>query len=284
MVGPDSAAIMQPTIPVWVALLTAMLGLETLTVQKGVGVVCSVCGAMVMLNVAHIDLASAKTIGMLIMLVQVLCYAVFIVTLSEYLKKVPKPFSVFSRASAVGSVPLVLLAANDAATVSWAQISVSSWAILVYCALGVSFVAHSSVSWAVQHVSPSVPSLYTCLQPIAVTVMSCIVYGDILDVYDFLGMILIIFGLVVTTRAQQQVGQMKRVDLSGETTRLVELELVTSNDVVVPSPEESISGEGGGEVSGASQKVNQHLHLPEQPVPDQMTAQCPDVAGPCEVV
>lgn len=246
MVGPDSVSIMQPTIPVWVALLTAVLGLEKLTLQKAFGVLCAVCGAMVMVNVASMDLRSARTVGMLIMLLQVMSYAVFIVALSQYLKRVPKPFTIFYRASVFGALPLVLLAAMDAHVVKWSKIPASSWVILVYCALGVSFVAHSSVSWAVRHVSPTIPSLYTCLQPVAVTVMSSIVYGDVLDLYDLIGMLLILSGLIVTVRAQQQVMNEKEAgDITTETIRLVQLESAPSHPLegrdVVSGDESSVS-------------------------------------------
>lgn len=155
-----------------------------------------------MLDVTHIDLHSAQTVGMLVMLAQVFSYSVFIVALAEYLKRVPRPFSVFCRASTAGAAALTAIATTEAQAVDWIRVPISAWVILLYCALGVSFVAHASVSWAVQHVSPTIPSLYACLQPAAVTVMSFLVYGDVLGWVDMVGMCLILTGLLVTVAVQ----------------------------------------------------------------------------------
>ena len=169
--------------------------------MQGLGICFAVSGALVMLDVTHIDLHSTQTVGMLVMLVQVFSYSVFIVALAEYLKQVPRPFSVFCRASTVGAAALAMIAAREAQAVEWSQVPTVAWVILLYCALGVSFVAHSSVSWAVQHVSATVPSLYACLQPAAVTIMSWLVYGDVLGWVELVGMFLIVTGLFVTVAA-----------------------------------------------------------------------------------
>lgn len=146
LTSPDVVAIFQPTIPVWVALFTAVLGLEKFTFRKGLGICFAVSGALVMLDVTHIDLHSAQTVGMLVMLAQVFSYSVFIVALAEYLKRVPRPFSVFCRASTAGAAALTAIATTEAQAVDWIRVPISAWVILLYCALGVSFVAHASVS------------------------------------------------------------------------------------------------------------------------------------------
>lgn len=155
-----------------------------------------------MLDVAHIDLHSTQTVGMLVMLAQVSSYSVFIIMLSHYLKRVPRPFTVFCRASAAGAAMLAVIATTEAPMIAWAEVPTVAWLILVYCALVVSFMAHSSVSWAVQHMSATIPSLYACLQPAAVMIMSWIVYGDVLELVDLVGMCLILTGLFVTVTGQ----------------------------------------------------------------------------------
>eukprot|EP00892_Ulva_mutabilis_P006514 jgi/Ulvmu1/4234/UM191_0007.1 len=203
LVGPDIVAIMQPTIPVLVVLLTSALGYERLTLWKSLGVVSSVGGAVVMLDVTHIALHSSKSVGMLVMLIQVLSYAVFITALSRYLKQVPLPFTVCFWISAIGCLCLSVVGLYQVPDVQWHTIPGSAWAILFYAAIGVSFLAHGSISWAVKHVPPSVPSLYTCCQPLTATILSAVVYGDTLQLHHIVGMILILSGLFVTVFAQR---------------------------------------------------------------------------------
>ena len=202
-VGPEIVAIMQPTIPVLVVLLTSALGYEKLTMWKSLGVVSSVGGAVVMLDVSHIELHSSKSVGMLVMFVQVLSYAVFITALSRYLKHAPVPFTVCFWVSTCGSLGLAAVAVKDFPSIDWGSIPGFAWACLLYAAIGVSFLAHGSISWAVNHVPPSVPSLYTCFQPLAATILSAIVYGDTLQLHHAVGMILILGGLFITVAAQR---------------------------------------------------------------------------------
>ena len=238
-VGPDVVAIMQPTIPVLVMLLTAGLGHERLTWVKMFGIVSSVGGAIVMLDISHLQLHSSKSVGMIIMILQVCSYAVFITGLSKYLKQVPKPFTVFFWVSLVGCLILSAASARELPNIAWGSVPGVAWACLLYAAVGVSFLAHGSVSWAVRHVPATIPSLYTCVQPLATTVLSAIIYGDKLEVHHALGMLLILAGLFVTVLAQRAESRAEssdmedpnHVDLKGKRERhVVQLSRVDSVD------------------------------------------------------
>lgn len=203
MVGPDVVAIMQPTIPVLVMLLTSALGYERLTWLKTLGIGSSVSGAVVMLNIANLPLHSSKTMGVFVMFLQVLSYAVFITALSRYLKYVPHPFTVFFWVTVFGWLCLLACSINQFHQVLWGSVPGYAWAALIYAAVGVSFLAHGAVSWAVRHVPATIPSLYTCVQPLAATALSAIMYGDMLKAHHLWGMVLILCGLFVTVLAQQ---------------------------------------------------------------------------------
>lgn len=202
-VGPDVVAIMQPMIPVLVVLLTWALGYERLTWPKALGISSSVSGAVIMLNVANLQLHSSKTIGVFIMFLQVLSYAVFITALARYLKQVPHPFTVFLWVSVVGWLCLMACSINQFSGISWGSVPGVAWAVLVYAAIGVSFFAHGAISWAVRHVPATIPSMYTCVQPLAATVLSAIMYGDMLEAHHIWGMLLILCGLFLTVLAQR---------------------------------------------------------------------------------
>jgi multidrug transporter EmrE-like cation transporter len=195
---------MQPIVPVMVALISAVIGVERLTVPKAAGIATAVAGAVVMLDVTHIDLASACTDGILILLLQCLSYAFFIITLARVLAKDPRPFTVFAWASTFGALALSITAAFHMAGSDLQHAPFSVWLGLVYCSLVVSVGAHSSISWAVQHVSAAVPSSYACLQPLCTTAAAALVYGDKLGWHDAAGMALILPGMVLAVWAKRR--------------------------------------------------------------------------------
>lgn len=216
LAGPEPTAFLQPTIPVYVALLTWATGSERLSPGKALGVAAAVSGALVMLDFGHLDLTSGKGAGVLVVLLQVLSYAVFIVCLPQHLASDPRPFTVCAWASTFGALALTVTAAPTMRDVDWGSVPMGTWATLAYCCLGVSVCAHASVVWAVKFVDATVPSLYVCLQPLCVAVLAAIVYGDALDLRDVLGVALIVPGVLATVWAKWAEGR-SRVEAGSQT-------------------------------------------------------------------
>lgn len=204
MVGPDVVAIMQPTVPVFVAIISAAIGAERLSALKAVGIALAVGGAVVMLDPLHLHVESAQTAGILLLVLQCVSYAVFIITLARVLKHEPRPFTVFAAASSFGCLFLGATAGLDLFRIDVSTTPRSVWLVLVYCALVVSLGAHGSISWAVQHVSATVPSLFACLQPFCTTVLAAVTYGDQLAVHDAAGMAMIVPGMLATVWAKRR--------------------------------------------------------------------------------
>lgn len=204
LAGPQATAIMQPTIPVYVALMSWATGSERLSAPKAAGIALAVAGALVVLDVRHLAAASGKALGMAVLLAQVVSYAVFIIALARYLARDPRPFMAFAAASTFGGAALLATAAPLAWSVDWRHVPWSAWATLAYCCLGVSVCAHASVAWSVKFVNATVPSLYTCLQPLIVAGLMAAVYGEALVLADLLGLALVVPGTVLTVWAKRR--------------------------------------------------------------------------------
>jgi drug/metabolite transporter (DMT)-like permease len=202
--GPDITAIMQCLVPVLVALLSAMLGTEQLSLLKGSGIALAVSGAVVMLDPLHVSLASSQTDGIFVLVFQTFCYACFIITLARLLSSTPRPFTLFAWACTFATLALVATAAIYVPSTHWRAVPLRAWLTLGYCCLVVSVGAHGAISWAVRHVSATVPSLYTCLQPLCTSTLAAVVYGERLDVHEVVGMLLIVPGMVVTVWAKRR--------------------------------------------------------------------------------
>jgi drug/metabolite transporter (DMT)-like permease len=195
---------MQPVTPTMVALLAAAAGDERLTPLKVAGIALAVAGATVMLDLAHIDFRSAQTDGVLVLLISGFLYAVYMVGLSRVLAKTPRPFTIFAWASTFGAIGLAVTSLGFVTASELLAVPARAWVGVLYCAMFVSVFAQGAVSWAVCHVSATVPSLYSCLQPLCTTAGAAVIFGDRLLVRDGVGMALIIPGMAVTVWAKRR--------------------------------------------------------------------------------
>ena len=84
--GPNVTAMVQPTMPICTTILSALLGLETVTSGKAVGLVIATAGTAVTLRVLEIKMG-ASLVDAVLLLTQANAYAVYVVLLTLVLKQ-----------------------------------------------------------------------------------------------------------------------------------------------------------------------------------------------------
>ena len=128
--------------------------MERLTRVKVGGILLAVAGALVVLRPDKMDLASGKpddtTGGILVMVLQTMCYAGFLVALKIKLHTHPYPFGLYAFASMIGVV-IIAFVGVVTGTVFFDPSTVpkSAWFAVLYCGLVISFFAHACQSWYV---------------------------------------------------------------------------------------------------------------------------------------
>eukprot|EP00192_Tetraselmis_astigmatica_P006068 CAMPEP_0117685656 /NCGR_PEP_ID=MMETSP0804-20121206/21898_1 /TAXON_ID=1074897 /ORGANISM="Tetraselmis astigmatica, Strain CCMP880" /LENGTH=521 /DNA_ID=CAMNT_0005497027 /DNA_START=188 /DNA_END=1754 /DNA_ORIENTATION=+ len=205
LAGPSLTAIMQPGIPVYTAIIAAALGVEKFSWVKMVGVLLAVSGALVLLHVEQwlhgggASVSSQRTAGTLVLLLQSICYSVFMVMFSSLAKWFPHPFTAFFLCTFWSCIVQLLISFRSFMTfTAWGQVPASAWGAVAFCAVAISFIAHSGQAWAIRHMRPTVPSLFGCLQPPLTIAMAVMFVGEELEVRrDLTGMGLILLGMLV---------------------------------------------------------------------------------------
>lgn len=84
--GPNVTAMVQPAMPICTTILSALLGLETVTSGKAVGLVIATAGTAVTLRVWEIKMG-ASLVDAVLLLTQANAYAVYVVLLTLVLKQ-----------------------------------------------------------------------------------------------------------------------------------------------------------------------------------------------------
>lgn len=112
------------------------------------------------------------------MVAQTSSYAVLLVALSRFFRRVPKPFAAFLFCTLAGFVAISAIAGPALLSMRWGQVPASAFLALAWAGVGVSFVAHSLNTWAVRHVAAVLPAVYVTLQPLFTIALSAIFLGE----------------------------------------------------------------------------------------------------------
>ncbi len=167
-----NTALILATIPISVAIIGAVAGIENLDRPTWAGIVLSFAGiAMVVLGSGDpISLHDGKTVGDLITLVGTLCWSLYIVYSRPMIEKY-SPIVVTAYTMVVGTVGLGCFSLPTLLRQDWGQIPLKSWAGLTYSFFLALVVGYILWSYGVREIGGTRTSLYANLTPVVSIVL-----------------------------------------------------------------------------------------------------------------
>lgn len=194
-----NAAIIMPSIPVFVALLAWAARAEAMTRLKALGVGLAVAGALSLLDLSKIAHASGSLLGNALLLGNCVVYALYLVLQRDLLLRY-HPLTVVSWAFGFGGLGILAVGAPALAAVDFGALSAGSWLALAFIAVIPSGVNYALNSWAMGRSSPALVATYTTLQPVAAAALAVLLLGESADWREAAGFALIVGGLVCVSR------------------------------------------------------------------------------------
>jgi len=194
-----NAAIIMPSIPVFVALLAWAARAESMTRLKALGVGLAVAGALSILDLSKIAHASGSLLGNALLLGNCIVYALYLVLQRDLLLRY-HPLTVVSWAFGFGGLGILAVGAPALAAVDFGALSAGSWLSLAFIAIIPSGVNYALNSWAMGRSSPALVATYTTLQPLAAAALAVLLLGESADWREAVGFALIVGGLVCVSR------------------------------------------------------------------------------------
>mmetsp|Transcript_7750 Transcript_7750/g.22939 ORF Transcript_7750/g.22939 Transcript_7750/m.22939 type:complete len:538 (-) Transcript_7750:1033-2646(-) len=220
LAGAAYAAIFTPTVPVFTALISALVGMEALTRAKSAGIGLTIAGTLVLLHIERMDFYSASTVGLLVLLLNCLCFSCYLVMMQHRLRARPYPFTLFAAASVVGTTIITIEAMHDFGQIRWREVPGSAWGAVLWAALGTSFLAHSGIAFAVSRCAAVVPSIYSCLQTVLTVALSAAILGQMLSLRDLAAMAVILAGVACVIVAKLREDCVRRAEQAAEYQRV----------------------------------------------------------------
>lgn len=189
-----NAAILMPSLPVFAVAAASLLGIERVGPRRLAGILLSVAGALVMVNPLRFSASPDKALGNLLILVNCLCYALFLVLQRPLLERIPwRTLIAWSFVFGGGGVLLVSL--PWLAEVDYAAVPARAWWGIAYIAAIGTVFAYAVNTWAVRRSSPSLVSAYNTVQPLVTAALAATFLGERFGWVEGIGLVLIVAGL-----------------------------------------------------------------------------------------
>ena len=171
------AAILITSIPVFAVGAAIAMGRERASASRIGGIALAGAGALLVVGGEGIHGTLRSLIGALMILVNCLSYALYLVISKPDMAHLSAR-AVVARMFAVGTLLMLPIAAVPLWREHWAAISPQAWLALALVILGPTVAAYLLQAWALRHADSSVVAAYTYLQPVLATVLGAIFLGE----------------------------------------------------------------------------------------------------------
>jgi len=182
--------------PVFVALMTAALGQERVSVWQWAGTLLSAAGIYVVIG-GGASVSRASIAGDLMMLAAVLCWSASTVGARPLLARHP-PLIVTGYSMAIGTVLYLLFAWPAMRVVAWRDVSGHVWWAIALSAVFALCVAYMIWYTALQRIGNTRTSIYSNMVPVAAMLVAWLWLGEHLPASKLSGAAAVLAGVALT--------------------------------------------------------------------------------------
>lgn len=194
-----NAALMLGTIPIWVAVLSHLTGLERLNRVTLIGVILAFLGLglIIFFGKEPISFGSDTFTGDLAILSAALVWALFTIYSRPFLSRYsPLQLSAFMTTS--GAVALSALAIPFASDTEWSSVSVIAWGGVVYSGLLAIGLAYIIWNNGIMSVGAVRTATYQNMVPVLGLFFGIVLLGETLQLLQYTGAVVVIGGILLT--------------------------------------------------------------------------------------
>ncbi|MBE7467913.1 MAG: EamA family transporter [Anaerolineales bacterium] len=199
----DNAALILATVPAWVALIGTLAGTEKITAGGWMGVLLSLAGiSLIVLGGSHqarLQFGGTTLPGDALILGATLCWSLYTLA-SRRLLRDYSPIAVTSFTTAVGIIPLVILAIPPLLQLEWSNVSLTAWGSLVFSGVFSITLAYFFWNFGVSRLGSTRTSLYSNLTPPLALLTAWLLLGETLTLLQLGGGLLALAGVALARR------------------------------------------------------------------------------------
>lgn len=169
LTSPVNASLIMTANPILVLLISAALLGTAITPRKVAGTALGMAGAIALLVLgARTENLHASWQGDLMVLINATSYGVYLVAVKPLMAKY-KPLTVIAWVFLFGAVFVLPIGLEQALAIDFGRLEAGHWRGLAFVILATTFLVYLLNIFAMQHVQPTVVSIYIYLQPLLAT-------------------------------------------------------------------------------------------------------------------
>lgn len=185
--------------PIFVALLSAVLGIERIHWAAWLGILISFCGLYLVIAAGNggLRFSAANTKGDLFVFGATILWASYTVFSKPFLERMsPLKFSAYTIWA--GALVYLPLTAGDVLAVNWTRVSFRSWAMIVLSSLFGFVIGYLIWYNSVKKVGNSKTAIYNNLTPVFTALFAALILGERFRPRQLIGAAVILMGVYLT--------------------------------------------------------------------------------------
>lgn len=194
---PVSAAVAILLLTPFTLAIALAAGRERARPRRLVGVLVAAAGALVLVRVERLDLSDAKLVGNLMLVVNVLAYAAFLVLARPVFLRVGA-LPGMAWCFVLGALEALPLTGPAMLRVDWADLPVRVHLTLAFILLGPTLGTYLLNAWALRRAESSLVAVYTNLQPAIAALSAWAVFGMLPEARTLLAAVVILVGITLS--------------------------------------------------------------------------------------
>jgi drug/metabolite transporter (DMT)-like permease len=199
-----NTTLLSTTIPVYTLVVSILFGYDKWSLKRLGGIVLSALGVIYLINPSRADLAFHATAGNLLILMNSLLYAIYIVISKDLFERYGA-LNVITWIFLVGSVVTVPVGIYSLQQENLSAIGTNVWAAIAFIILFPTVGAYYLNAWALTRVSPSTVAIYIYLQPLVAFGFAPLLLGEDWNYRTLVAAVMIFGGVaMVTIRGRSQ--------------------------------------------------------------------------------
>ena len=192
-----SATILVGMIPVFTFVIALVLGRETTSVLKAVGVFLAFAGVFVLAGPGSVSFDATHRVGNVLLLSAAFSYSVYLVLARTIMSRY-HPLTVVTWIFTFGSLVMLPFAWGDVVRTNYLSLSLLTWASIAFLIVFASILAYFLNGFALKKASSTLVAVYICLQPVLVAFLAVPILGEALTWTMALSGVLIFAGVVLS--------------------------------------------------------------------------------------
>jgi drug/metabolite transporter (DMT)-like permease len=197
--SPVNASIIMTLNPLFVMILAAIILKFPITPLKTLGILLGGTGAAILIITSnHGNFTFAHSIGDLLILINAIMYALYLVWTKPLMKKYGS-FTVMKYTFLFGSFPVLIYGLKPALQIDFAHMPLYAYGAITFVVVGATFLTYMFNIIGLKHVNPTTVSIYIYLQPIIATIIAIIIGHDTFSWCKIISMIFVFVGVYLVT-------------------------------------------------------------------------------------